>query len=437
MAIQDDIKKIIDRERTDVSGSLPDTYKPFKKNSFIDAILTALGARLYDLQLQLNLMPEKLLPISSTDIIENANWGYLKNTNIKSASKALGGVAVNGEIATEIPVGTLLMYGDSEYETILDNYSVQEFVLNVEFFTKEGDELVIQTFVKHSLAKGINVIVAGFDQEVFNGAHSVYDVRSNTVFSFFIDTAEKPTGTGQTVVSNFAVMIVQSKEAGLDYDLPNGADLAFVSPITDIDSTAFVQYDGVSGGANDETADEYHQRVLYALSHPAAEFTAYWYIKKLLTIPGITRAWAFPVTPEIGKGTLFYTRDNDVVIIPTPQDILNTKQFLIDNGYIPFYISDKGIVVSAPIPRLVDVSFYSISPDSYEMRKAIADTLDRFFRSDTELGTDLTLNEFIAVLKNTVDSLGNKLNFFNLAYPISDIPCPFGNLLILGTITYV
>ena len=70
------------------------------------------------------------------------------------------------------------------------------------------------------------------------------------------------------------------------------------------------------------------------------------------------------------------------------------------------------------------------------MQTAITNTLTDYFKSDSvNIATDITANEYNALLFSVIDSDGNSPTF-TLLNPVGTVSVVTGELAILGTITY-
>ncbi len=54
---------------------------------------------------------------------------------------------------------------------------------------------------------------------------------------------------------------IESSDVGLDYNAIEGTELNLISPISGLDTAAYVQYTELSGGTNIETIEELRTRI--------------------------------------------------------------------------------------------------------------------------------------------------------------------------------
>ena len=138
---------------------------------------------------------------------------------------------------------------------------------------------------------------------------------------------------------------------------------------------------------------------------------------------------------EEGQVKIFFVRDNDASIIPSSTEIATTKDQILTIK--PAHVSDDDVIVRAPTSNTVNFVFTSITPDTPTMRDAVEANLEAFFKDKTEVGRDITLNEIITAIQNTVDPETNgNLTSFVLSAPAADITMDSEELGILGSIAY-
>lgn len=163
------------------------------------------------------------------------------------------------------------------------------------------------------------------------------------------------------------------------------------------------------------------------------------FIKQFIT--GITRVWINEATPSAGSTEIYFVRDNDINIIPTSQQLADTKILIINgnnltDGIKPANMPDDNVYVLAPTAVPVNFTFSGLSPNTSDMQAAITNSLTDFFKSDQiVLSEDVLENEYTNAIFNTLDSNGN-VPVFALTTPTGDITINTGELATLGNITF-
>ena len=136
----------------------------------------------------------------------------------------------------------------------------------------------------------------------------------------------------------------------------------------------------------------------------------------------------------LGQVRVFFVRDNDDDIIPTGIEISDINNQLLTIK--PATMSGNDLQVGAPTPNAINFTFTVIIPDTTAMRSAIENNLESFFATGSNLAEDVRSIDYDSILNATVDSAGNKLQFFVLSTPTSDISIGSSELGVLGTITF-
>ena len=72
------------------------------------------------------------------------------------------------------------------------------------------------------------------------------------------------------------------------------------------------------------------------------------------------------------------------------------------------------------------------------MKTAIQNSLKQFFEDEIELGKNLTALDYNNAIGNSFDmETGTKLKSYSLSNPTSDISVNFGELPVLGEVTFL
>jgi uncharacterized phage protein gp47/JayE len=155
-------------------------------------------------------------------------------------------------------------------------------------------------------------------------------------------------------------------------NLDPGAPLALQTPLSgSIDS---ITVDTLDGGTDDETDDELRARILKRIREPPMGGDATDYEQWALAVPGVTRAWSYPLEMGIGTVTVRFMMDdlrasNDG--FPTPNDVDAVQAYL--DTVRPVAVKD--FFVEAPIPYPVNVRIRWLNIDTVATHAAIEQSL--------------------------------------------------------------
>jgi uncharacterized phage protein gp47/JayE len=229
---------------------------------------------------------------------------------------------------------------------------------------------------------------------------------------------------------------VLSQTAGADTQLFNGDALAIETQIAGLSSNAYTMFSDISGGTNDETYEEWKERVVYRYQHPITYFNVANITTVAKSIEGVTRVWVQECTPDVGQVTVYFCRDNDVDIIPDATEIQQVKNAVDAMRTVKDDPAD--IFVYAPTKVAVDITFSSITPDTPTMRTAIINSIRQMFTNNIDLGTSVSLDKLKSAIQYSFDlESGKQLDTYTLTAPSTDIAVTSGQLAVMGTVTFL
>ena len=377
-------------------------------------------------------------------------WGDYEGLARNPASGASGSISLPGTIGTVIPALTEFTAANGVTYQSTAATSIQSIGQAISSLTRSGSVVTATTSAPHSLATGLDATIAGAVEPEYNGTFEIV-VTGESTFTYSINTTPTTPATGTIgVTGEYAVVAVSATTTGAATNLSAASVLSLAAPITGADNSGFVQFGGISGGAETETDEAYRARIILSRSTIEGVFTPDQIELAALSVPGNTRA--FIVKPSIsvadpapspgfvpvpGQVAVYILRDNDDNIIP-PQSILNTtKQRIIDDGSLPANTAEADLYVFAPIPVDIAFDFSAISPDTPTMRTAIRNSLAAFFRDSVTFEADITEATYLGAIQNTQDlNTGQFLQSFSLSSPSGTINVNDGEIAVLGAVTF-
>jgi len=371
-------------------------------------------------------------------------WGVIFGITRQPASKAVGTLSFTGLSGGSIPVNTLLTRSDGQEYITTSSGTISSQTINIVSITRVGTTATVTTVSNHNLGTGqILNSIQGADQTQYNLLNVTISVISNNQFTYQVVGSPVTPATGSiTATEVYTFIPVEAGNFGSLQNSGSGSSFTLASPISNVDDSAIVTFNGIVGGIDIESDENYRIRILERTANFTAPFTKSGlpiFIKQFTT--GITRIWIKEVTPAAGSTEIYFVRDNDTNIIPTSQQLIDVKNLIISgnnltDGIKPANMSDSAVYLLAPTAVTVDFTFSSLSPNTENMQKAITNSLTDFFKSDQIiLSQDVLENEYSNAIFNTLDSNGN-VPTFTLLSPTGDISINNGELAILGNITY-
>lgn len=428
-------QEILNRIIADIQNELPEAG-PFLRNNFVYALATANSARMFDnYQLLKELIKQMFPDTASGDYLDR--WGGYKKIFRLPATKSRGLLTITGLVDSVIPIGSEFQTTDGRrfVTESAGAIGLQSFIIDT--LTRSGNTVTVTTVGPHNIATGMSVNIEGAEQNDYNGEFTVI-VNSATQFIYNITPGLFPlspaTGTIKAFFYGTGIRI-ESVETGSTMNLESGTQLNLVTPLNGIDSDAYVQYSEVVGATDTEPDIRYRERVIYVYQNPVALFNKSAIVSKCQEIAGVTRVFVQECTPAVGMVTVYFTRDDEIVIIPTSENVQQVKERLLTIK--PSNTADTDVIVLAPTPVLVNFEITSLSPNTVSMQEAIRASLETLFRENTEVGVDLLEAAYMSAIYQTVDlESGDIVRLFTLDSPSGDIEIGEGELPVLGEIVF-
>lgn len=313
-------QQVIDRATTDVQQSLPET-NPFFRNSFLGAIIYAFAGRIYDFYLQLNiLIREMFVDTATNSFLER--WGTYRSITRNAATRATGIITATGTVSTSIPISTQLSDADgSLYETTA-SATITATSISISSMTRSGSTVTVTTASSHQFGSTQVVTIAGANETDYNGSQTITVTGADT-FTFSISTTPSSPATGTiTASANLASLSIRSIEFGSDYNLSNGTQLTFGTPISGVDDTAIVQFGEIAGGTDLESDEDLRTRIIDVYQNPISHFNENDIRTKAKSVAGVTRVFIYSSGDTYGDelSVSSITRSGDVATVTTATD---------------------------------------------------------------------------------------------------------------------
>ena len=357
------------------------------------------------------------------------------NLTKNPATTSTGSMTFVGTTGVTIPNGTTLTKTDGSLYTTQASGITDTQSIALSSLTRSGSTATGTTAISHSICIGMSIVIAGADQTEYNGTFTVVSVPSATTFTYTVTGTPVTPATGTITASYDGVSIeIESSDTGSDTNISSGGVLTIATPIPTISSTVYTQYAGISGGTDEEDTEAFRTRVIEKGQNPATPFSSEAIKSLAKTISGVTRVWVDEATPSEGQVTIYFVRDDDSSIIPDAGEITTVETLILTIK--PAHTADADVIVSAPTPVSIPITFSSLVPSTTEMQTAITASLNEFFTSENEVGEDVELNQITNLIFNTIDSTGVRPTSFGLSAPAGDTTISAGEIGILGTITF-
>lgn len=239
------------------------------------------------------------------------------------------------------------------------------------------------------------------------------------------DGAQYRTVGDRTIASGVAALNVRAEDAGLAGNAAAGTVLQFVSPIGGVASSAVVTGGGVVDGADVESDDALRARVVGRMQAPPMGGSASDYVAWALAVPGVTRAWVFPLAGGPGTVTVRFVRDGDASIIPSAGEVADVQDYIDERRPVT-----ATVTVAAPSALALNPNI-SISPDTPTVRAAVTAELQDFLRREGAPGARLYLSRLREAVSSAAGESDN-----TVVSPTADVVPSASQIPTLGTITW-
>jgi len=171
-----------------------------------------------------------------------------------------------------------------------------------------------------------------------------------------------------------------------------GTQLSLLTTFAGVAVQGVVAEPGLAGGADEQNDHLLLLAVLMRIQMPPHGGAAFDYVRWALEVPGVTRAWCYPLELGAGTVTVRFMMDDvraDNHGIPEPADVQRVAAHIE-----PLRPVTADVHVAAPIPYPVHVSISELDPDTPAIRDAIAENIRQMILDEAEPGKSIYLSQW-------------------------------------------
>lgn len=253
------------------------------------------------------------------------------------------------------------------------------------------------------------------------------NIPFGTLYSTVSEQQYKTTADAVVGINGTVTVPVQATSTGLNGNADPNTEFTLVNPVAGLLSSATVDNDGITGGAETEETESYRARLLLVLRSEAGAGDTVFYENAALSRPGVTRARAYRTYAGPGTvGVTFLMENTYPDGIPHSGDVAAMKEYL--ESIMPADLND--IIVFAPEPTVIDITIDNLVPDTTQLRNAINSSLIALFH-----GYDFGETVYRGQIETAIGSTTGEISHI-LAQPVADTTVPVNGIAVLGTITY-
>ncbi len=444
-------QSIVRQSQSYVRSEQPKLDPSTKKANFIVGLVIAFAKSVYHFyKLLEDFANRQVHPQTATgEVLFKGWWTSLTGLQRNPITPAAGYINAVGVAGAIVPLNSRFTSGNYVY-TSNASATVLNQSIRAASLTFSNGIAVLESDGSHNLATGQTVTISGALDTAYNGDFEITVTAENEFIYTPLSSPTDPAGTETFAASTYARIYIQAEDGGQQSNI-DGGQIILEDAVTDVESSTYVTFGGITGGTDLEDPEDFRDRLLEALGSTLGMFTEDEIRDVAKNVPGVTRVWIRkarlnPPTgwPEEGQAKVLFMRDNDANAFPSAQEIVDVKEALVSKA-MPTHMVESNLTVIGPNPYVVDFNFASITPDTASMRLAITAQLTQFFKERISLGadlpkqdhSDLMLLDLMCAIKETVDlETGQQLQTFSLNSPSSDVTLGADELPQLGQVIF-
>lgn len=228
--------------------------------------------------------------------------------------------------------------------------------------------------------------------------------------------------------ANGAAVSVRAELPGSSSNTAAGVSLSLLQPVTGVRSTALVTSPGIDGGVEQESYEALRSRLINRIQKPPQGGSKDDYETWALEVPGVTRAWVYPM--QLGPGTVTVIVANDQSAnppIPSAATVQAAQDYISDDSRKPVTAE---VYVLAPTTLAVNISV-KLSPNTLATQAAVMAELKDLFLREAEPGGVIPISK----IREAV-SIATGVNDSIVVSPINNVQAATGQIPVLGSVTW-
>ena len=246
--------------------------------------------------------------------------------------------------------------------------------------------------------------------------------------TFFVrqDGQQFYTETDLSMATTTGLASVVADSPGAAANTAPGASLSLLVPVAGFQASALVVAPGIGGGVEVETDQALRARLIRRIQQPPQGGSESDYETWALEVPGVTRAWVYPLTPDLGSVTVIVANDNSSnAPIPDAATVDAARAYIEQRRPVT-----AEVFVSAPTLLVQDI-IAAIRPNTLQTQaSALAELQDLFLREASPGGTIpiSKIREAVSIAAGVEDS--------SISSPTGNVVGGPGQIPVLGAITW-
>lgn len=233
------------------------------------------------------------------------------------------------------------------------------------------------------------------------------------------------------IVGGQAMLVIVADEAGQSGNAASGITLNLDSPIAGVNASLMVDSGALTGGADIEDDDSLRTRILARIQQTPHSGARHDYIAWAKEVPGVTRAWCYPLEMGDGTVTVRFVRDNDASLIPDVAEVAVVQEYIEARAPVGMHL-----FVVAPLAAPITFNIQS-TPTTAAVKAAIEASLrDLLIREAEPEGGNGEGKVLLSHLREAISLAAGETDH-SLVSPIADVLPTIGQMATFGGITWV
>lgn len=232
------------------------------------------------------------------------------------------------------------------------------------------------------------------------------------------------TAAGNFLTSSLTLP-ARAVEAGAAGNTDAAVTLTLQQPISGVQVSAAVAAGGMVAGSDAEGDDGLRARLLTRIQQPPHGGASFDYVNWALEVPGVTRAWVYPMELGLGTVTVRFVRDDDASIIPDAAEIEAVQDYIDELRPVT-----AAVTVVAPIAAPLDMTI-QINPNVSDVQEAIEAEIRDLLHREAEPGGTILISH----LREAVSTAAGELDHV-IVTPTANVEHDTGEIAVPGTITW-
>jgi uncharacterized phage protein gp47/JayE len=181
----------------------------------------------------------------------------------------------------------------------------------------------------------------------------------------------------------------------------------------------------IDGGLDVETDPQLLNRLLKRIRQPPHGGAASDYELWALEVPGVTRAWVFPIQMGAGTVTVLFVCDGETDIIPVPAKVAEVQGYIDARRPVT-----AEVFVAAPVADPLNMAV-KLSPNTAAVQAAVRAEVADLITRDSTPGSPILISRLREAVSIAAGESDNAITS-----PTADVTHAVGHMAISGNITF-